>query len=639
MVLSPDETVDVPFEASSRDPRHEFAFRRLATAIPRVVVLLPAMLGAAVAVTIALASWQGFDFTDEGLSLLSARRSESSYRSFSGVHVFIAPVFDLVGHRVALLRLVKLAAVLAAGGFLGWTLERWSRARCDPVQTRPVRLRGWWSPWPLAVAVGSLMVYSWTALSPSYNDVSVLMTTLAAALTLLVLAEPSRRRWPFALGAVHFCHIVTKWPAGILVGPLVWLVLVGILRERRVVAQVVTWAAGGFLAAIVLTQLLLADLRRLVPDMLDANRVVGSSANQPGTLRSIYLDDLHRLGDQLAGRLWWVLPVALVIGLAERMAHRATRPWLWRWGAAVLAALAVIGFAVISARADILRGGAGNVEGLRQVLPSCLVLAVAVPVIAAIGRPTRDEGRAAGRRHPLDLVLVTVLLVLLPLAQAVGTGNSFTRVAMLASAPWVAVLVLCVVAGERHPVSARILGSGAVLVALVSVSVAAHSGQYDYPYRLATPRAGQTTLVDGVAPLRGIRVDPRQAQFFGELRELYDRGDPLPGQRLFSMWSVPGLTFVLDAVQPGDGWLAASSPERVADSITVACATDPRLRSGELPFVLVSEPAVPAIVEDALGRCGAPFPDCYEVVGSVQMPPGPHAGVPITLWVPTPARC
>lgn len=602
--------------------------------VPWAVLLVPTVAAAAAAVALALASWQGFDFTDEGLYLLTARRPEVAYRAFSGAHFLIAPVFDLVGHRVGVLRLVKLLVVLAAGGFLGWALDRWLLASDDRGAT-PARVGGWWtSPCPFVTALGGLMIYSWTPLSPSYNDVSVLMVTLAAALTMLIVVEPSRRRWPFALGAVQFCHLLSKWPAALVASALVWavVVLAVVRRDRHSVVSLVTWAGAGFLVAAGSTHLFLADLSKLVPAMLEANRVVGTSANQPTNLRAIYIEDLFRLARQVAARMWWVVPVAAVIGVLERTGRRRGREW--QWAALGLAGFASIGLAVTLARAGVVRGGAPHVDLLRQVLPSCLVFALAVPIVSFMARPrtSQDHGRVGWRA--IERTAVVVLLLVLPLAQAVGTGNALTVIATMASAPWVAVLMIVALTTDRLLWSARLLGLGVAAISLVSVAMVALTGQYDYPYRLGTPRAGQTTSVDAVEPLRGISVDPRQARFLTDLDALYRSHEPAPGQRLFALWSVPGLTFALDAVQPGDAWLSSTSPERVAASISSACSTDPHLRAGELPFLLVSLPEVPPIVAAAVGECGAPFPACYQVAGSVAMPPGQHAGVPITLWVP-----
>src|SRR5690349_6425715 len=103
---------------------------------PRRVHRWPALLlgyaaGAAASwiASAVLTAGHGFDITDEGFYLLSYRWWNVDRRTFTGVQYLYGPIFELLQHDIAALRLFRLVTVLAAHLVLGRLVMRWLRQR------------------------------------------------------------------------------------------------------------------------------------------------------------------------------------------------------------------------------------------------------------------------------------------------------------------------------------------------------------------------------------------------------------------------------------------------------------------------------------------------------------------------------
>src|SRR3954471_6342198 len=107
-------------------PARPVAGGRLA---PAVVLAFATTVTAIWAVTAIRAARHGLDLTDEGFYLLSYRWWNADHRTFSGAQYLYGPVFALLGHDIAALRIFRLGTLLVAHLLFGWAFMRWLRPR------------------------------------------------------------------------------------------------------------------------------------------------------------------------------------------------------------------------------------------------------------------------------------------------------------------------------------------------------------------------------------------------------------------------------------------------------------------------------------------------------------------------------
>ena len=72
-------------------------------------------------------SGRGLNVADESFYLLSYRWWDVNYRNFTGAQYFYGPVFDLLGHDIAGLRLFRLGTIVVVHLVFGWSFMRWLR--------------------------------------------------------------------------------------------------------------------------------------------------------------------------------------------------------------------------------------------------------------------------------------------------------------------------------------------------------------------------------------------------------------------------------------------------------------------------------------------------------------------------------
>src|SRR5450759_2478425 len=127
----PSEDISTPRPASSM-PAGPSVIKVRTGASARLLCLATLASVAAAAVWVIAAGMtasHGLDSTDEGFYLLSYRWWNTEVRTFTGAQFVYGPVFELLGHNIAGLRLVRLLTIIAANAAFGWTFMRWLRLR------------------------------------------------------------------------------------------------------------------------------------------------------------------------------------------------------------------------------------------------------------------------------------------------------------------------------------------------------------------------------------------------------------------------------------------------------------------------------------------------------------------------------
>jgi hypothetical protein len=571
----------------------------------------------------------GLDTSDEGAYLLSYRWWSVNLRTFTGAQYLYGPVFEVFGYDIAALRLFRLVTVVAVHLAFGWAFMRWLRQRRPAAPAS----RLWEAAGTAAILAAGGMVYGWLPLSPGYNDVSLLCGLLAAALVLRAATLVGRGvRVPawvgVALGPVAVAAILAKWTSSALT--IVVVAAAGILvaapRGWRELVRLASWALAGVLVTLGLIQLFVVPLTSAVTQMLTINQLVAAKTNSPAALLHMYATTGWQVAETV-GRRGEILLVAAVFAVV-------TQGRLARWCAAVLAVLGL----GLSTRRLILDGDwqGGTVNLGRYPVGVLLVLAVAVVIGLSVllrdryGSATRAAQGMSGpvkRPEPHDGWAgpsslsregragwaILVMLALIPVTQATGTGNPLYYMAVNGYAAWLALIIVVVTGVETAPRLAHWLAAAmAAGAVLLSTSIAVN-GLWSHPYRTAP--VGRTTTVPAEVPaLASIRLDPDTARRYSRLHDTLQPYLRPPGRAIMAFDEMAGIVLLLDGRSVGEAWYSASDHDRTAAGIRADCPGGRGWWGSRAPILIFRRPAT-STETNALRSCGLDFTTDYRLVG------------------------
>lgn len=592
------------------------AVRRL-----QVVAGLAAALTAVWVVVVLLTVGHGFAESDEGFYLLLYRWWRVLPPNFTGVNYIYGPVFDLLGHNIAALRVFRLVTVLGAHVAFGWAFMTWLRTR------RPgAPATRWWEVAGCLVIVASGgIIYSWLPLSAGYNDVSTLGGLVAGAIVLRIAAhvEADTRipAWlPALLGPVAILIGLAKWSSALATFVVVGLVGINAVRRRswREVGRVIAWSVVGLLVTFVLWQLLLAPLAQIFIDIARENRRLTTNGTTSWLL-GVYRDQVIEFGRTAAA--------ANAVLLVGAVAATLARGRYLRWAAG---ALVVVG-AALSLRKLLVDGSyvGGGIHGTQFTIAliGLLFVPLAVGVTALVrDRVTGSAGSSLTRRGGRSWA-VLAMLVLLPIAQAGGSNTGLLGMAIDSLAAWVAVAIAIVTGLEAAPATARWL-TGAVTAGIVvmTVSIAA-TGLWINPY-LTAGRRDTTASVSGVPAMAGIRVDPRTARFYTDLHERLRPWIEPSGRAVMAFDQIAGLVLLLDGRPVGEAWTGVGDPVRTAASMRRECLGPHRWWGDRAPVLLFNRP-VTDTERETLRICGYDFATDYRLLAPKEQLNGIEVYVPV----------
>ncbi len=561
-------------------------FLRLATAAG-VVAALTWIISAA------LTARYYFDATDEGFYLLSYRWWDTELRTYTGAQYLYGPVFEALGYDIAALRIFRLLTVVAVHLAFAVTFMRWLRLH------RPgAAATGWWEAAGASVIVASGgMVYSWLPSTPGYNDVALLGALLAAAVVLVTArrVELGRRTGaaaPAMLGVVAVGMFLAKSSSAAATMLVVAVVLAVVLSPTGRSGR---WSYAGFVAlgalvAVIGVHVVLVPLPVAVAAMTEVLQLVASATNSPTALLAHYLGTTFvLLMDVLAQH------AALVVAAVVSMLVRGRRAQV----AAVVLVLVGLGITVV--QVVVLGGPRGGVDNLSAFLvPVVLMLTIGVLVGGlSLGRPVgAPTTETTGGPSPLPVVL---LLAVLPLTQAAGTGNPILVLAVNGFAAWAAVLVYVATGPGLATPASRVLMTALIVGVVVVPTVVATDALWKHPYHSAAASAEHIAAA-GVPPLSSVLVDPRQAAEYVAIHAVLDPFIQFPGRRIMAFDELSGVVFAMDGRSVGEAWYSASDPARTRAGITWACDSEPPW-ADSLPLLLARR-ELSGADEDALSGCG-----------------------------------
>ena len=547
----------------------------------------------------------GLDYSDEGFYLLSYRWWNTELRTFTGAQFVYGPVFELLGHNIAGLRLFRLLTIIGANAAFGWTFMSWLRLRRPSAPDT----RWWEAAGAAAIVACGGMNYSWLPLSPGYNDLSLLGSLLAAAVVLKMAAEVDRGRkvpaWvPLSIGPVAFAMLIAKWSSSGLTLLVVAIVGVVVLLPAgvRQIARVTAWALAGLVLSAIFVQLFIIRLDQAIPQMVATNKLVAGGSNNPSSLLRMYLLNFNDLITRTA-QAHVLLLIAAVLAVTFR-----NRISSWVIGLMSVVAVALSFWILLGAG-----GFTGGNLNIRKYSVG-LTLVLAITLVVALGTLLdwrRPFGKASSlRSEGWRGTAVVVLLLALPLTQAAGTGNPFYYMSFNGFSAWAALIILVLTGIEGAPAVAKALTAvGAAGAILISTAIGTNALWF-HPYRASTPSLS-TAVASGVPALSSVTLAPRTAAVPSGLRRvLAPYLTPGGGTYMMGFDGFPGLIFALDGRSVGEAWYSARARSRTAVGIRATCP-DGKGPWGSRPPILLFSRAVSGTEIGALKACGLEFTRDY----------------------------
>jgi hypothetical protein len=527
---------------------------RLAPVVIAVATtVLAVWIGAAL-----LMSSHGFDLSDEGYYVLSYRWWDSTPRTVTGVQYLYGPVFELFGYDVRALRVLRLVTIVGAHAVFAWAFITWLRSR----DRGPSLSVAWCWAWGLAIVASGGITYGRLPLSPGYNDVSVLASLLLAAAMLRTLVGVSRDGGAlpagpaFAVAPLAIIMFLAKWSSAAVVVLFIAIVAVGALRGCGPLSRVTRFVVTGTVSLVltlVVANAAMGGFGEAIPPMLRVNRLVADQTNSPTKLLSMYASTGFDL--LLLVVLLSCAPLILV-GMA----------WLLRHGGVVVGANISVLLAppsVVGVATFYLPGKGLPADVARYT--SCLCCLALI-----IGATVAHDSRERSNERPdsaLGTPFVAILLLGLPLVQALGTGNPVFALAIDGFAAWTALFVLA--ATRIHAPLPRVFVHITTVCSVVVAALAGGIGLMNHPYRTA-PLEQATTVIGGSGPAAHLQVAPSEARRLEGVRAVLV-GIPTQGRPMMAFDELPGLIAFLDGRSVGETWYSASDRKRSAANITDAC--------------------------------------------------------------------
>ncbi|WP_114908077.1 hypothetical protein [Ornithinimicrobium murale] len=555
-------------------------------------------LAVLVALGLVLASLnRGFDWTDEAFVYTMIASDRLAVGEAWGFQHLLHPVFEAVGERVLVFRVLRLVGYLALAGVLTWTAGR-VLARLG----RPLARREWWLVLLLAQA-GTLLAWSYPPRYLGYNELSSWLGQLLCACLALGLVPapgPPRRRllvWLVA-GLLLPPLVIAKFTTGVGWVPLLLLAVAvpvpGCSRRLRGLTVLAGMVLG--LALLVACGVPVVDTVRQATGLLVDVRAQEVTDHSVPVVLGTYLWATLRTACALS------VPLALLAVLALlvlRPAGRRVVALAW-----LLPVVVVLGLLLSPAS-----GSWDTLGVLSAFLGSGGVLGLALVRWRGVRSP--DRSALSGQRPPQSPgpVLVVGLALATPLLAAAGTNNGIWGQTLFATTVWAVLLgtALCLLSRAADPV---VRGAPVLLGGLVLVLTAGHvaGDVLIHPYR-TTPYLSQGAPTS-VPQLSGIRMEQQQTQEADWLAAVA-REQGAAGVPAVAIAS-PGHLFVFNR----SGWASPWRGTSWASSVVEACRTHPP----EELFVVDPGAAVPGAAEDrellrtALGTCDLAFPDDFRVV-------------------------
>jgi hypothetical protein len=508
--------------------------------------LAVALIGLAI---VGAATPRGFDFVDEGWSLLAARTPKlfADQATPTRFQYMTGDLYRLVGENLVLFRIGKIVIITIAAALFAFALLR-LLVRMGITITRADRVL------VAAIVVMSTYGANWLPQSPSYNDVALVAHLLfGAAIMGAALSLGRSIRVPgmlagVAAGFVSWFAVMNKFSGSIAL--LVLAIAIPVAAGWRGRADARKWGA------LVLSGIVGVGIGMLVWQVHYAP--VGDTIT--GLLHSVKTSqqgDVHNSGNVFAKSAIELVFVAVYGGLAWVVTRaRTPRSRAVRIGVFALALL------VSPVLLKELLGNSPKINGA-----AALGIAVTVIAVAMLRRSDVDAGgNADAARSRRNVWILFVALATTPFLGAFGTAASITAVSAheCAIGALAGFVLLAGLRPDAQLLRTAYLGAAVAVLAFVGVVLT-----WQYPLNQPSLRLA-TAAVDSRSPLSDVTIQPDRATAVNKTLAALDATG---GQRMMlAFWGLQGFPFATDSTTPGEIFESTERPGTIA-VIQRACAS------------------------------------------------------------------
>lgn len=581
-----------------------------------VVVAVGVAANAATAIWVGVAvyvSGRGLGLGNEGFYLLAYRNWSTKPRTFTGAQYLYGPLLEVLGDDIGLLRLCRLALVLAAHAVFAVAFVRWLRE--ERPQAVPDRATAYCAA-SLVVATGAIL-YGWLPATPGYNDVTtlgslVLLSVILSSLRAAATGRPLAWQSGAAYGATVAAMVLAKPPVALaLIVIAAGTVYAFRLADAPGVARFLVGAVGGVAAFAMVVQLFVAPWIAIVPPIREQLSVVADNSHPPLEVVRWYLSSSATV---VADALIICAPLALIL-----LAVLGLRWTGWRrLAGGLVGLLASVTLAIAIGGLD---AGGGNVLAFSSAVLAMLLIALIA------GFRSLGSLRASGR-------LVAIALLVVPALQGFGTNNALYAVAINGAAAWVALMLLALAGISPRPVLSHVVPRVATLVAVaLAVTVGVDGVSHDGTGQPLL--AGSMRHVSGVPELSSLVLPRVQADGLSAFRR--ELGDlAAPNRPMLALGDIAQYVLVLGGQPIGESWFSSTDDGLNRADLMAACSRGNPW--GALQPLVVATRSPSAGELEGWRSCGIDFQSDYRDVTPSSAPHGVRVFAPRSGFLPGLAR-
>ena len=578
---------------------------------------------------LALLIWardRGFDFTDEGMYLLSAQHPEEIHVSATLAYVYLAPLLRLVDGDVAAFRVLGYGLVVFAASVLWFGVRR-------AVGNRDSDLLGSFGGFAVVLA-GALLYYVWFLPTPSYDLLNAVSVSMFGGALLSGLGwSVAGRAWLAAsawlvAGVVIGFDAFVKLPTAASLAMLALLAVLfwPALSPRSRLSALIVGLCGSLLWFALHFVVLQppAAAWRIFHAGADFARVLDPRYTVLSALSRAF-EDSWQLAKDAVSRYAIIYIVTAIFGAIVAFSP-ITPEKRERWLNRTLA-VAVAAAIIVAVKKYWYIAGVAYIQKITPLAGGALLLAAAWRLWQEWQFPKASSSASVGGNRAE--LLIVLLLTALPFADAVGTNNPLTINMAMSLGPWLAAVWLLTSRASHDGV--RTWGGWvlpAFLAALCSAQVL--YGCLNDPYRLNGGLLRQTIPVQIGSAGSRLYVDAEDAAFIEGLHQASVSCSLRPGSPVLAFYDLPGVVYALGAVSPGIPWFVGGYPG-TTQALESVLAKVP-LATLRQAAIAVAEPLPPSALPD-LALLGIDFPNGYRNCAVLAMPGRLH-GHSLSIWAP-----
>lgn len=539
----------------------------------------------------------GIDFTDEGYYLVSIATPDLYPSSTTEFGFVYHPLFEMLGSDIVRLRQVNILLTF----LLAWVLADLVLRR---VMTADVMAR--WQRWcaSSAIATASLLVFALWLLTPSYNSLGLQGLTLVA-IGLLVTPAASLRAelvGGIVIGLGATAALLAKPTTGAAAAALV-VVAVGLSRGHRL-RRLFTAGGASIVFTVICAFAIDGSVGAFVSRLSDGARLLGLMGSAHTIADTLRIDPF-RPGERLYGLALVVIVLMVVIWQAMRVRALVVR-----------AGLVVLGLLAGLAGVWLMRGSAGLFLGITNQVRLMVLFAVPLGAAAVAMLTVGPRGLKKIGMPEWGLALV---LLLLPLAYAIGSNVNYWRVAGAAAVFWVlAGLILLVPLREVSAAVPLVMVVGIATQAL-SVLLIGYGAQS--PYRQPHPVQDFEASIRIEPGVTRLRVDRGFASYLQKaLRGAEDAGFGRGTPVIDLSGKSPTLLYALGAKSLGQPWIIGGYPG--SGALAVASLRLGSCKDLGAAWLLVEPTGQRKLPDSVLTAFGADVAKDYQIAAQWSTAPG-----------------